>query len=59
MSAHGYKQTFGEVHQRVRLYEPVALPPKADITGGKLHRFLKADITCPPVQYTTQGREAT
>ncbi len=24
-----------------------ALPPKADITRGKLHRFLKADIGCP------------
>ncbi len=23
-----------------------ALPPKADITGGKLHRFLKADFLC-------------
>ena len=24
-----------------------ALPPKADITSGKLHRSLKADIGCP------------
>jgi hypothetical protein len=24
-----------------------ALPPKADITGEKLHRSLKADIQCP------------